>query len=97
MSPLHCRWLQPPSPTLVRGTSRTLEEARRLVMGQQLWRGEEGAVEPARRTPGCLERDSAQHPILEARRWGRAPVTVHTRLCLGLDGCAALTGLAVQP
>ena len=90
--PLHRWWLQPPSPTLVRGMSRTLEEARRLVMGPQQWQGEEGVAEPPRRNPGCLERDSAQHPLLEARRWGHAPFTVHAFLNLLLHGCAVLTG-----
>lgn len=66
---------------LVRTTSRTLEEARRLVMGAQAGRadagaapgaGQEGAGQAGQGLQGdmgfSLQRDSAQHPLVEARR-----------------------------
>ena len=66
---------------LVRSTSRTLEEARRLVMGAQASRADPGMGSGARHEglgqagqglPGdvgfSLQRDSAQHPLVEARR-----------------------------
>lgn len=63
---------------LVRSTSRTLEEARRLVMGAQAGRadpgaapgaGQEGAGQGLHGDVGfSLQRDSAQHPLVEARR-----------------------------
>ena len=66
---------------LVRSTSRTLEEARRLVMGAQAGRADpstgpgakhEGAGQGGQGLHGelgfCLQRDSAQHPLVEARR-----------------------------
>ena len=66
---------------LVRSTSRMLEEARRLVMGAQGGRADP-AVAPGTRHEGAgqagpgphgdlgfsLQRDSAQHPLVEARR-----------------------------
>ena len=66
---------------LVRSTSRTLEEARRLVMGAQASRADpsgapgarhEGAGQAGQGPHGdmgfSLQRDSAQHPLVEARR-----------------------------
>lgn len=64
---------------LVRTTSRTLGEARRLVMGAQPGRADpstgaerEGAGQGGQGLHGelgfCLQRDSAQHPLVEARR-----------------------------
>ena len=69
----------PSGSSLVRSTSRTLEEARRLVMGAQPARadhsngaGQEGAGQGGQGLHGemgfCLQRDSAQHPLVEARR-----------------------------
>ena len=66
---------------LVRSTSRTLEDARRLVMGAQAGRADPG-IAPGARHEGAgqagqglhgdmgfsLQRDSAQHPLVEARR-----------------------------
>ena len=69
----------PSSSGLVRSASRTLEEARRLVMGSQPAGSEsgsgakhEGAGQGGQGLHGelgfCLQRDSAQHPLVEARR-----------------------------
>lgn len=61
---------------LVRTTSRTLEEARRLVLGSAAETNpgarHEGAGQGGQGLQGdlgfCLQRDSAQHPLVEARR-----------------------------
>ncbi len=61
---------------LVRSTSRTLEEARRLVLGSAAETNpgvkHEGAGQGGQGLQGdlgfCLQRDSAQHPLIEARR-----------------------------
>ena len=61
---------------LVRTTSRTLEEARRLVLGSggepALGAKHEGVGQGGQGLHGelgfCLQRDSAQHPLVEARR-----------------------------
>ncbi len=61
---------------LVRTTSRTLEEARRLVLGSGVETvpggKHEGAGQGGQGLHGelgfCLQRDSAQHPLVEARR-----------------------------
>ena len=69
----------PSSSGLARSNSRTLEEARRLVMGSQTAGPEssrgakfEGAGQGGQGLHGelgfCLQRDSAQHPLVEARR-----------------------------
>lgn len=69
----------PSSSGLARSNSRTLEEARRLVMGSQTPGAEsspgakhEGAGQGGQGLHGelgfCLQRDSAQHPLVEARR-----------------------------